>query len=71
MKEEEIKWDYFFGGGSGTSFDRYYKAIINGVRCERHSSNTGTVYAIGNIDEAKKTYKSEFKLLKALAEPIT
>lgn len=61
-----IEWKYFFGGSSGRSFDRYYKAEINGVRVEKHGSNRGTEYSIGNIDKAKKKYKSEEELLKAL-----
>ena len=60
-----IDWQYFFGGSSGRSYDRYYKAEINGQRVEKHGSNRGTVYAIGNIDKAKKKYKSEAELLEA------
>ena len=41
-----IDWQYFFGGSSGRTFDRYYKAEINGQRVEKHGSNRGTVYAI-------------------------
>lgn len=66
MNEEKINWQYFFGGSSGRSFDRYYKAEVNGVLVERHSNNKGSRYAIGNIDEAKKKFKTESELLKAL-----
>lgn len=64
--EERIDWKYFFGGSSGRTFDRYYKAEINGKRVEKHSSNLGVKYAIGNIDEAPKKYKTEKALLKSL-----
>jgi hypothetical protein len=61
-------WNYFFGGSSkgGKNFDRYYFAEINGVRVEMHSSNRGTVYAVGNIDKAAKKYKTETELLNSL-----
>lgn len=62
----KIEWKYFFGGHCGKSFDRYYYAEINGVRIERHRSNRGTRYAIGNIDKAKKKYKTEDHLLNAV-----
>lgn len=62
-----IKWQYFFGGHSGRSFDRYYKAEINGVRVEKHCCNRGTKYSVGNMDKAKIKYKSEFELLEALS----
>lgn len=62
----EIDWKYFFGGSGGKTFDRYYKADINGVRVEKHSSNKGTRYSIGNMDKAKQTYESEEKLSEAL-----
>ena len=32
-----IDWKYFFGGSSGRTFDRYYKAEINGKRVEKHA----------------------------------
>lgn len=60
-----IDWKYFFGGSSGRTFDRYYKAEINGKRVEKHASNRGVKYAIGNIDEAKKKYKTEKELSEA------
>lgn len=63
---EEIDWKYFFGGHGGKTFDRYYKAEINGQRVEMHSSNKGTVYSIGNMDKAKGKYKSESDLIKAV-----
>lgn len=61
-----IDWKYFFGGTSGGCFDRYYKAEINGVRVEKHGSNSGTKYAIGNIDEAKIKFKTEDELFDAI-----
>lgn len=60
-----IDWKYFFGGSSGRVYDRYYKAEINGKRVEKHVSNRGVKYAIGNIDEAKKKYKNEADLSNA------
>jgi hypothetical protein len=60
-----IDWQYFFGGSSGRTFDRYYKAEINGKRVEKHASNRGVKYSIGNIDEAKKKYKTEQELSDA------
>jgi hypothetical protein len=65
-KEIEIDWKYFFGGSGDGSFDRYYKAEINGVRVEKHASNRSTKYAIGNIDKAKKKFKTEVELLNAI-----
>lgn len=61
-----IAWKYFFGGSGGKSFDRYYKSEINGVRVEKHASNTGTEYSIGNMDEAKIKYKTEEELINSL-----
>lgn len=66
--DSSIDWKYFFGGSSGRTFDRYFKAEINGKRVEKHSSNRGVKYAIGNIDEAKKKYKTETELLEACYE---
>ena len=60
-----IDWQYFFGGSGGRTYDRYYKAEINGKRVEKHASNRGVKYAIGNIDEAKKKYKTEKELSEA------
>ena len=57
-----IDWEYFFGGSSGRCFDRYYKAEINGKRVEKHASNRGVKFAIGNIDKAKKKFKTELEL---------
>lgn len=54
-----IDWKYFFGGSSGRTFDRYYKAEINDKRVEKHASNRGVKYAIGNIDEAKKSIRQK------------
>ena len=64
-----IEWQYFFGGCFGKSYDRYYKAIINGVQVEKHAFNNGVRFAIGNIDKAKKKYKTETELLAALPTP--
>lgn len=65
----KIEWSYFFGGSSKFSFDRYYKADINGVRVEKHSTKKGSMYSIGNMDKAKKKYKTEEELLTALSQP--
>jgi hypothetical protein len=65
---EKINWKYFFGGSCGKSFDRYYYAEINGQRVEKHGSNRGVEYAVGNIDEAKKKYKTEEQLLNSLKQ---
>ena len=63
----KIKWEYFFGGsyGDGKRFDRYYQAIINGKRVEKHASNRGVRYAIGNMYFAKPKYKTEQELIDA------
>jgi hypothetical protein len=62
-----IKWRYFFGCSySSNGFDRYYKAEINGVAVEKHCTKNTTRYCIGNMDEAKKKFKTESELLNAL-----
>lgn len=61
-----IHWQYFFGGKGERTFNRYYKAEIDGLRVEKHESNRGTEYSIGNMDEAKIKYKSIEKLLIAV-----
>jgi hypothetical protein len=62
-----VNWKYFFGGsGSGHTFDRYYTQELNGVRVEKHVSNKGVKYSIGNIDEAKKKFNTEDELIKHL-----
>jgi hypothetical protein len=60
-----IDWKYFFGGSNGRTFDRYYESEINGKRVEKHASNRAVKYSIGNIDEAKKKYKTEQDLINA------
>lgn len=61
-----IEWKYFLGGISGVrTFNRYYKSEINGKQVEKHASNRGVEYAIGNIDEAKEKYKTEAELIEA------
>jgi hypothetical protein len=62
-----IKWKYFFGGTCGRTFDRYYKAEILGVTVERHGSNKGVEFAIGNIDDAKVKFKKEWDLFLAVS----
>lgn len=64
-----IEWTYFFGGSGGNTFDRYYSADVNGKRVEKHASNRGVRYAIGNIDEAKVIYKTESELKAACCLP--
>lgn len=66
MSKQTIEWKYFFGGSSGFTFDRYYYAEINGQRVERHASNLRVEYAIGNINKAKKKYKTEQQLITAI-----
>ena len=68
-KESKINWQYFFGGGGGRTFDRYYKAEANGILVEKHVSNQGVEYSIGNIDTSK-TYKTENALLNALKKKV-
>jgi len=60
-----INWKYFFGGCTGVFFDRYYKAEINGQRVERHATNRGVKYSIGNMNKAKKKFKTESELIEA------
>lgn len=64
--ENNIEWQYFFGGHGGKRFDRYYKAEINGHRVERHDSNRGRKYSIGNMDHAKEKFNSEEELMNAI-----
>lgn len=66
----KLEWKYFFGGSSRHTFDRYYKAEINGIIVEKHASNSGVKYAIGNIDKAKIKYKTEAGLISAVNELI-
>jgi hypothetical protein len=61
-----IKWQYFFGGQHRSGFDRYYFAIIDGVRVEKHSTRSLTRYSIGNMDKAKETFETEEELLNHL-----
>lgn len=65
IKDIIIDWKYFFGGSSGRDFDRFYKAEINGMRVEKHATQSDVKYAIGNIDEAKIKYKTENELIDA------
>lgn len=64
--QNTIVWEYFFGGTSGRHFDRYYQADINGIRVEKHASNRGCKYAVGNIDKAKIKYTTESELIESL-----
>jgi len=51
-----LNWKYFFGGhgNGGRTFDRYYKDEVNGVRVEKHASNKGVWYSIGNMVKASR-----------------
>ena len=69
MKDIKIEWKLFFSGGSLTNYERFYMAHINGIRVEKHSFRGGVKFAIGNIDEAKETYKTERELLEAMITP--
>lgn len=60
-----IKWRYFFGGSSGRVFDRYYESEINGIRVEKHASNLGVWYSIGDINKAEIKYHTEAELHEA------
>ena len=73
MKNKSIKWQYFFGGSinNGRSYDRYYKSEIKGIRVEKHVSNRGVRYAVGNIDKAKIKHKTEEELINHLIAPCT
>jgi len=55
-----MEWKYFFG----TPGYRYYHSEINGVRVEKLSTKQGNYYSVGNIDNAKKRYKTEEELIK-------
>jgi hypothetical protein len=66
MKTEQIKWEYFFGGGTMPNQEHYYRAVINGIRVEKHTFRGGVEYSIGNMDEAKIKYKTEKELLEAI-----
>lgn len=66
MKKFTIIWKYFFGSKTKNTFDRYYRSSVNGIYIEKHASNSGTKYSIGNIDKAKIIYNSEEELLTAL-----
>ena len=68
---EKIIWKYFFGGSGGNTFDRYYEADVRGMRVEKHGSNIETEYAIGNIDKARKKYKTEEELIAAIDKFLT
>jgi hypothetical protein len=68
---DKINWQYFFGGSGGNTFDRYYEADFRGMRVEKHSSNRGSEYAVGNIDKAKKKYKTEDELIAAIDKFLT
>lgn len=60
-----INWRYFFGGVAGNTSTRFYFATINGLRVEKREGGK-TLYAIGNFDRAKKKFKTEVELIKAL-----
>lgn len=62
-----IKWEYFFGGTSGSTSTRFYFATINGLRVEKRWNSPGSLsYSIGNYDKAKKKFRTEAQLLKAI-----
>lgn len=64
--DEKIEWSYFFGGKCGKRFDRYYASEINGIRIEKLENNQGIKYSIGNMDLAKKKYKTKSELIEAV-----
>jgi len=61
-----IDWQYFFGGGTMPYQEHYYKATVHGLRVEKHTFRGGVEYSVGNMDEAKKKYKTEKELLDAI-----
>jgi len=61
--ENKIEWKNFFGGHGDKWFDRYYKAEINGHRVEKRETNRMTRFSIGNMDLAKKKFKTEAELI--------
>lgn len=64
--ELELKWKYFFGSSGSGNYDRYYKTEIDGQRVEKHATNRGVKYSIGNMDIAKTKYKTELELIIAV-----
>lgn len=65
MDIPKIEWEFFFGFRSKGAYNRYEKAEINGKRVEKYSFRGGVKYSIGNMDEAKKKYKTEIELYEA------
>lgn len=64
-----IVWEYFFGGQTTSGrATRFYSAYVGRIRVEKrwHSPNNLS-YSIGNYDKAKKKFKTEDELLKAVA----
>jgi hypothetical protein len=55
---EPLQWKYFFGGCSGNTFDRYYKAEINGKQVEKHSNNRGSNLQSVILMKQKKKFKT-------------
>lgn len=54
-----MEWQYFFGSSGRGTFSRYYKSFIGGVRVEKCATNKGTLYSVGNYDEARKKFNTE------------
>lgn len=63
-----FNWEYFFGGGKIPYQEHYYKCEVNGKRLEKHTFRGGVEYSVGNMDKAKKKYKTEKELLQAICE---
>lgn len=63
---KSIKWDYRCGWSSETSFERVYKAEINGTTIYKVASRNKTVFSIGIEKNAKNEFASEEELVKAL-----
>lgn len=66
-----VEWSYFFGGQFGKVSERYYKAEINGVSCEKHAVGNRVEYSIGNMDNAEVKYKSVDELLAAVGKIVS
>lgn len=65
----KIEWKLFFSGGSAKTYQCYFMAMINGIRVEKMThTKAADRFSIGNMDYAKKKYKSEKELLEALAQ---
>lgn len=64
-----INWQKFFSGGNSKCYTTYYKSEINGICVEKKTSTRDLpMFSIGNMDEAKKIYRSETDLINDCKE---